>query len=88
MLISLNFSKLFSCYGRRGGKVLEWRPRTGRRSVGDEGSAGPIVVENFGEAYVQQWTSLDLDDDDDEVGNTFYIELRNNVLPDTIMTFG
>jgi hypothetical protein len=45
--------------GRWGGKVLEWRPRTGRRSVGrpptrwtgkslDEGSTGSIVVENFG----------------------------------------
>jgi hypothetical protein len=53
--------------GHWGGKVLEWRPRTGRRSVGrpphevdrrsgegrgkslDEGSTGPIVVENFGD---------------------------------------
>jgi hypothetical protein len=48
--------------GRWGEKVLEWRPCTGRRSVGrpptrwtddlgkslDESSTGPIVVENFG----------------------------------------
>jgi hypothetical protein len=63
--------------GRWGGKVLEWRPRTGKRSVGrpptrwtddlvkvagsrwmraaqDRSSWGTL-----GEAYVQQWTSLD-----------------------------
>jgi hypothetical protein len=62
---------------RWGGKVLEWRPRTGRRSVGRPpirrtdnlvkvaGSRWMRAAQDrsswrtLGEAYVQQWTSLD-----------------------------
>jgi hypothetical protein len=73
--------------GRWGRKVLEWRPRTGRRSVGrlptkwtDDlvkvaGSRWMRAAHDrsswrtLGEAYVQQWTSLswDVDDDDEQI---------------------
>ncbi|CAH2237359.1 jg12073 [Pararge aegeria aegeria] len=60
--------------GRWGLKVLEWRPRTGKRSVGrpptqwkDEirrvtgaagGGPGPWIVELPTKTYVQKWTSI------------------------------
>jgi hypothetical protein len=67
--------------GRWVGKVLEWRPRTGKRSVGrppirwtDDlvkvaGSRWMRAAHRWrtlGEAYVQQWTSLGWDDDGEE----------------------
>jgi hypothetical protein len=64
--------------GRWGGKVLERRPRTGRRSVGrpptkwtDDLVKVRSSWKTLGEAYVQQWTSLSWDDDDDDEMLTF-----------------